>query len=223
MSNFLLVSTTNAQNEPDGVSPAMARAIADELGVALSIVAYDGPGQIADAATADQWDLANIAAEPARARFISFSPAYCEIQATYLVSPDSKINSLSEVDQPDHEIAVKERSAYDLWLTENLRHATLVRAPSLDESFDLFKDQKLDALAGLRPKLIEQQSLMPGSTLFDESFTSVQQSIGCQTGKPEAASYISQFVEQSIRNGLVARLIEHYGVAGRLSVARTAS
>lgn len=219
MSNFLLVSTTNNQNEPDGVSPAMARAIADDLGVSLTILAFDGPGQIADVATSDQWDLANIAAEPARARFISFSPAYCEIQATYLIPPDSTIASVADVDQADHQIAVKERSAYDLWLTENLRHATLVRAPSLDESFTLFKDKKLHALAGLRPKLVEQQALMPGSILFDESFTAVQQAIGCQVGKPEAASYIAQFVEQSVHTGRVAQLIERYDVKGRLSVA----
>lgn len=219
MSNFLLVNSTNDSGEPDGVSPAIARAIAAELNVQLNIVPYEGPGLIADSAHQNEWDIANIAAEPARAKVIAFSPAYCEIQATYLIPPESAIKTIADVDQAGHRIAVKERSAYDLWLTDNLKHATLLRAASLDDSFTLFKDQKLDALAGLRPKLIEQQTLMPSSTLFEESFTAVQQSIGCQQGKPEAAAFLTQFVEQSRTNGLIAELIDRYGVTGRLSVA----
>ena len=170
MSNFLLVNATDANSDPDGVSPAMARTMAERLGVPFKLIEYAGPGQIADAATTDAWDIANIAAEPERARVIQFSPAYCEIQASYLVPPQSGIHSIEEVDKPGIRIAVKERAAYDLWLTENLEHASLHRAESLDASFALFRDQQLDALAGLRPKLIEQQALMPGSVLFDDEF-----------------------------------------------------
>ena len=219
MSNFLLVNTTGTNGGPDGVSPAMAQAIAAELGVPFKFIAYDGPGLIADAATTDTWDIANIATEAERARVIHFSPAYCEIQACYLVPPHSSIQRMEEVDQHGVRIAVKERAAYDLWLTENLQHATLHRADSLDASFELFRDQQLDALAGLRPKLIEQQALMPGSRLFDESFTAVQQSIGCKPGNAEAAQFVQQFVENAKASGLVASLIERYGVTGKLSVA----
>ncbi|MFK7992671.1 MAG: transporter substrate-binding domain-containing protein [Granulosicoccus sp.] len=219
MSNFLLVSTSHGQEEPDGVSPAMARAIAEELGVGVQFVCYEGPGLVADAASKAEWDIANIAAEPARARVISFSPAYCEIQASYLVPPESSIKSFTDVDQPGVRIAVKERAAYDLWLTDNLKHADLHRASSLDASFELFRDENLDALAGLRPKLIEQQLLMPGSVLFDESFTAVQQSIGCLPGNPEATAYVKQFITRAKDSGLVASLIEKYGVSGKLTVA----
>ena len=219
MSNFLLISTTDAAGQPDGVSPAMARAMAQELNVPIDLICYDGPGLIADAATTDAWDIANIAAEPERARVIQFSPAYCEIQASYLVPPNSSIQRMEDVDKSGVRIAVKERAAYDLWLTENLKHATLHRAESLDASFELFRDQQLDALAGLRPKLIEQQALMPGSVLFDESFTAVQQSIGCKPGNKEAALFVQQFVETAKASGLVASLIDQYGVTGKLSVA----
>jgi len=219
MSNFLLVSSTNDSGEIDGVSPQMAAAIAAELGVELELIQYTGPGDVADAAQTNGWDIANIAAEAERARFITFSPAYCEIQATYLVPPGSPIKTLDDVDQPGVQIAVKERAAYDLWLSDNLKHATLHRAPSLDESFTLFRDEGMDVLAGLRPKLIEQQLLMPGSVLFDNSFTAVQQSIGCQTGKPLAAAYLKDFVHRSKQTGLVSTLIDQFGVQGRLSVA----
>lgn len=219
MSNFLLISTTSANGEPDGVSPAMARAIAKELGVDLELIPFNGPGDVADAALSDGWDIANIAAEAERARTITFSPAYCEIQATYLLPPESPIDNIVQVDAPGIRIAVKERSAYDLWLSDNLRFATLVRAASLDDSFVRFKNEGLDVLAGLRPKLTEQQALMPGSTLFDDSFTAVQQSIGCKLGNDAVADYLQDFVQRSKDNGFIASLIEHYEVNGRLSVA----
>jgi polar amino acid transport system substrate-binding protein len=219
MGNVLLVSEIRANGDINGVSPQMAAVIAAELGVELQLIQYKGPGEVADAAQTNGWDIANIAAEAERARFISFSPAYCEIQATYLVPPGSAIKTLEDVDQPGVRIAVKERAAYDLWLKENLQHATLLRAPSLDDSFTLFQDEGLEVLAGLRPKLLEQQSLMPGSVLFDKSFTAVQQSVGCQIGKPLATAYLHDFVNRSKQTGLVASLIDQFGVQGRLSVA----
>ena len=184
LSNFLLVGGENADGEPVGVSPGVGRAIARELGVPVEFVTFPGPGEAADAATEDVWDIVNIAAERERAKSIAFSPAYCEIQATCLLPASSPVTAFGELDADGTRIAVKERSAYDLWLTENLHHATLVRAPSIDASFERFVGEGLDALAGLRPKLLEQREALPGSTLLEESFTAVQQSIGCRLDRP---------------------------------------
>lgn len=219
MSNFLLVTGRTENGDPDGVSPDMARAIAGELGVDVKLVPFPRPGELADAAADDVWDIGNIAAEPERARVITFSPAYCEIQATYMLPPDSPIQSVADVDAAGHRIAVSARSAYDLWLTDNLRHAKLVRANGLDESFELFVSDKLDALAGLRPKLIEDQQKLSGSRILDDSFTAVQQSIGCRPGRDKAAAFLKDFVERSKHNGFIASLIGKHGVEGRLSVA----
>ena len=128
MSNFLLVTGKTDTGDPDGVSPDMARAIAANLGVACQLIPYPRPGPLADALAEDAWDIGNIAAEPERAKTITFSPPYCEIQATYLLPPGSPMRSIAEVDSPGNRIAVASRSAYDLWLKENLQHAELVRA-----------------------------------------------------------------------------------------------
>ena len=218
MSNFLLVTGGTAGGEPEGVSPDIARAVADALGVPLELVPFDGPGDVADAAGSDVWDIANIAAEPERAKHIDFSPAYCEIQATCLLPAGSPYGSFAELDEPGIRIAVKARSAYDLWLTEHLRHATLVREPSIDDSYERFVADGLEALAGLRPKLVDQHATLPGSVLLDESFTAVQQSIGCRAGRPAAAAFLRAFVERAIASGTVRSLIEKHGVEGRLSV-----
>ena len=96
----------------------------------------------------------NVGAEPARAESIAFTAAYCEIEATYLVPPGSTLNTVDEVDQPGRRIASAARSAYDLWLERNIEHAELVQVTGLDASFEVFVEQGLDALAGLRPRLI---------------------------------------------------------------------
>ncbi len=126
LSNFLLVSGRSPAGEPEGVAPDMARAIADHLGVPVAYVTFPRPGELADAAGKGIWDIGLIAAEPARAEVIAFSPAYAEIEATYLVPAGSPIASIAEVDRPGVRIAVAARAAYDLWLSRHLEHAQLV-------------------------------------------------------------------------------------------------
>ncbi|MEE9333018.1 MAG: transporter substrate-binding domain-containing protein [Granulosicoccaceae bacterium] len=219
MSNFLLVTDKAADGQPIGVSPDIAHELAAMLGVESQLISYPGPGELADAIATGAWDIGNIAAEAERAKTIQFSIPYCEIQATYLLPAGTAINAITEVDSPGNRIVVKQRSAYDLWLSENLKHATIVRTDSVDSAFDLFVNERLEVLAGLRPKLIEQQTQLKHSRLFDESFTAIQQSIGCARGMPEAAQFLNEQIEQWIADGFIQSLIDKHGVSGKLSVA----
>ena len=218
LSNFLLVSGRSAAGEPEGVAPDMARAIAERLGVPVAYVTYARPGELADAAGQSVGDVGLIAAEPARAETIAFSPAYAEIEATYLVPAGSPIRSIEEVDRPGVRIAIAARSAYDLWLSRYLRHAELVRAGSLDASFEQFVADGLDALAGLRPRLLQDVEKLPGARILNGRFTAVQQAIGTAKANEAGAAFLYDFVEEAKASGLVARLIERHGVRG-LSVA----
>ena len=219
MSNFLLVTDKAEDGLPIGVSPDIAHELASLLGVDAQLISYPGPGEVADGIASDAWDIGNIAAEAERAKTIQFSIPYCEIQATYLLPAGSAIKAIAEVDSPGNRIVVKQRSAYDLWLTENLNQATLVRTDSVDSAFKLFVSEGLEVMAGLRPKLIEQQAQLEGSTLLDESFTAVQQSIGCAYGKAEAIQFLNEQIKQWIDNGFIQSLIDKHGVSGKLSVA----
>ena len=219
LGNFLLVTGRKDNGDPEGVSPAMAREIANRLGVALQYVGFESPGALADEAMSDVWDIGLIGAEPARAENIDFTAAYVEIEATYLVPAGSPLKTIADVDQKGVRIAVAARSAYDLWLERNIQRAELVRASGLDGSFNLFVNDKLDALAGLRPRLLSDVEELPGAVLLDGQFTAVQQAIGTPKGRRAAANFLSAFVEEAKRNGLVAGLIERHGVEGRLSVA----
>lgn len=221
LSNFLLVTGRDEHGSPIGVAPDMARAVADRLGVPLRLVPYPRPGILADASGTDAWDIGLIGAEPQRAETIAFTAAYAEIEATYLVPEGSSIASLAEVDRAGLRIASTARAAYDLWLERNIRNATVVRAQSIDGAFDLFRDQRLDALAGLRPRLIKDQAALPGSRILDGSFMTVQQAIGTAKANAKAAAFLRDFVEEAKRTGLVADLIAKHGVKG-LSVAPAA-
>lgn len=215
LSNFLLVSGRNTQGVPYGVSPGIAAALADALNVEVELIPFKNPGEVADAANDDVWDIGNIGAEKARAAVIEFSSAYAEIPCTLLVPVGSSISSFAEADQPGVRIAVKDRAAYALWLTENLRHATLVTAPSIDASYDVFVEQGLDALAGLRPRLMMDAQRLEGSTVVDGQFRSVQQAIGVPKGRAsEAADYVERFVTHARESGLVAALIDQFDVEG---------
>ncbi len=218
MSNFLLVTGKTASGDPDGVAPDMAAEIARRLGVPVRYVQFERPSKLADAAGSNAWDIGLIGAEPARAEKITFTPAYCEIEATYLVQPGSPAQTVADVDRPGVRITVRRGAAYDLWLTANLKHATLLRSDSADGPFDQFVAEKLDAYASLRPQLLDDVKKLPGSRIIAGNFTTIQQAIGTEKKNTAGAAFLREFVAEAKKSGLVGRLIEKHHVAG-LSVA----
>jgi polar amino acid transport system substrate-binding protein len=218
LSNFLLVTGRSANGDPEGVSPDMARAIADRLGVPVRYVSFKSPGELADQAGNNVWDIGNIGAEPQRAEKIAFTAAYCEIEATYMVPAGSPIMAIADVDKKGVRIAVSARSAYGLWLENNIKNATLVQVAGLDAAFNKFVDDKLDVLAGLRPGLLKDIEKLPSARILDGKFSAVQQAVGTARANSAGAKFLSDFVEEAKRSGLVARLIEKHKVKG-LSVA----
>jgi polar amino acid transport system substrate-binding protein len=218
MSNFLLVTGKAPNGDPAGVSPDMAAEVAKRLGVPLQLIPFPSPGQLADAVDDDVWDIGNIGAEPQRAEKIAFTAAYCEIEATYLVPAASPIQSIEDVDKPGVRISVTGRSAYGLWLENNIKQAELVRTDTLDASFDRFVADKLDVLAGLKPRLLTDVEKLPGARILDGKFSAVQQAIGTPRKNAVAAQWLADFVEEAKASGLVQSFIDKHNVKG-LSVA----
>jgi polar amino acid transport system substrate-binding protein len=219
MGNFLLVTGKAPNGDPTGVSPDMALAIGARLGVPVKFIPYARPGEIADDAEKGKWDIGNIGAEPQRAAVISFTAAYAEIEATYLVPAGSPIKSVAEVDQPGKKLAVTARSAYGLWLENNYKKGALVQFDNAADAFKAFDAGGFDAYAGLRPGLIDEQAKRPGSRILDGQFTAVQQAVGTPKKNAAAFEFLKAFVEEAKAKGLVASFIERQGTVGRLSVA----
>ena len=211
--NFLLV-----QKNPDGSIRGIVADLAAELGkrigAPVEFIHYPGAGQLADSAASGAWDVAFLGAEPQRAKEIQFTSAYLEIPATYLVPAGSSLRRLEDVDRKGVRIAVASKAAYDLYLSRNIKHAELVRAEGgIQGSYDLFVREKLDALAGLKARLLSDVETLPGSRLLEGQFTSVQQAVGTPKGHGGSDS-LHKFVADIKSSGLVARTIEKHGIRG---------
>lgn len=218
LGNFLLTAKDPKTGAFTGVAVDLGHEIGRRLGVPVEITGYPSPGALADAVTAGAWDVGFLGAEPQRAQQIAFTAAYVEIEATYLVPPGSPIKAIADVDRKGIRIALSGKSAYDLYLTRHLKHAELVRETGADNVFKRFVEDKLDALAGLRPRLVKDEANLPGSRILDGRFTAVQQAIGTPKARVAGAQYLCEFVEDVKASGLVAKLIEKNNVRG-LTVA----
>ena len=212
--NFLLVNKDRAS----GIAVDLGREIGRRLGVPVELVTYETAGKLADGVKTGAWDVAFLGAEPQRANEIAFTAAYLEIPATYLVPAGSRIRAIEEVDREGVRIAVAQKSAYDLYLSRNLKHAQLVRAEGIQGSYDLFIAQKLEVLSGLKPRLVTDAEKLPGSRVLDGQFTAVQQAIGTPKSREAGAKYLREFAEEAKTSGLVAEAIARHGVRG-VSVA----
>jgi len=212
--NFLLVNKDRAS----GIAVDLGREIGRRLGVPVELVTYETAGKLADGVKTGAWDVAFLGAEPQRANEIAFTAAYLEIPATYLVPAGSRIRAIEEVDREGVRIAVAQKSAYDLYLSRNLKHAQLLRAEGIQGSYDLFIAQKLEVLSGLKPRLVTDAEKLPGSRVLDGQFTAVQQAIGTPKGREAGARFLREFAEDAKASGLVAEAIARHGVRG-VSVA----
>src|SRR6267378_988351 len=165
--NFLLVTPGSSASDPRGVAPDMARELGRRVGVPVEFIRFDSAGKLGDGVKTGAWDVAFLGAEPQRANEIAFTAAYLEIPSTYLVPAGSPIRSIAEVDRDGVRIAVSEKSAYELYLSRNIKHAKLILTQGIDASFNLFVSQKLEALAGLKPRLLMDVEKLPGARLLD--------------------------------------------------------
>jgi len=216
----VLLTGKDSSGEPRGVAVDLARELGRRLDVPIQIVPFDSAGALADAVTRGAWGVGFLGAEPQRANVIDFTAAYVEIESTYLVPPGSSLRSVADVDRDGVRIAVSEKSAYDLYLSRSLQHARLERASGVEGAFARLVDEKLEALAGLRPVLLTYVEKLPGSRVLDDQFTTVQQAVGTPKGRDAGAAYLRSFVEDVKATGLVAQLIEKNGVRGLTLAAK---
>ena len=218
MSNFLLVSKDSTFSKPEGLSPEIGKLLARELGINYEFVTFKNPGLLADAIDYDKWDVGNFAYEKKRAEIIDFSNPYVNIDANFLLRKNSEINQNHDVDNKNNKIAVVNRSAYDLWLSDNYKKAKIIRTKTIIETHNLFYNQDVNILAGLKPKLLEELKNNNEFKLIDEPFTFIKQSIGIKKGKPKAIDFINNFVSKKIKDGTIKSLLEKYELVDKLSI-----
>ena len=213
-----LLTTLGPNGEQGGVAVEFARELARRLDVPLEIIAFKSAGALADSVRTGEWDISVLGDEPQRAKEIAFASPLTEIDATYLVPAGSTLRNVAEVDRSGIRIASPAKSAFDLYLARTIQHAKLVQIEGITAAKEHFVREKLEALAGLRPSLLEIAPTLPGTRILDGNFTVVRHTVGTPRGRDAAAAYLRDLVEDVKAAGLVAKWIEKSGVKG-LSVA----
>lgn len=220
MSNFLLINGKDAAGLPDGVSPDIGKRLARELKLNYELVQYAKPGLLADAVNDDKWDIGNIACEKERAKSIDFTNSYVNIDANFIFRKKDSFKTNDDVNTSGTKVAVLERSAYDLWLTENFLNINLIRVNTIEESHKLFRENKVNVLAGLKPKLIEEVEANDEFEMITIPFTFIKQSIGIKKGNPEVLYFLNNFISDLIKEGFVESLLKKHSVQNKLSVPK---
>lgn len=204
-----------------GVAVDLARELARRVEIPLELIAFESAGKMFDALKTAAWDAAFLAVDPERAGQISFTPPYVEIEGTYLVPGGSPFQAIDDVDRAGVRVGVSAKSAYDLYLSRSLKHAQLVHAPDPNAAFELIVAGKVDVVAGVRQHLIANAPRLPGSRVLEGRFMAIGQALGIPIGRPAAARYLREFIEDVKSSGFVARALEKAGITG-VSVAAPA-
>ena len=216
--NFILATRDKATGESRGVAVDLANDLARRLGVPVEIVAYDSVAAMGDAAPSGAWDIAFLGSDPAREKIMSFTAAYVELDATYLVPAASPLKNASEVDRAGLRITAPARANYELYLQRNLKQAKLLSVANNDAALELMAAGKADALAGLTQGLLNMSGKLSGSRIVEGRFMAVQQSIAVPKGRDAGLAYLRSVVEDAKSSGLVARAVQKTGAKG-VSVA----
>jgi polar amino acid transport system substrate-binding protein len=209
-----VLASRDVNGDPCGIAVDLAAELARRVGAPFELVPYEAAGRMADGAQADAWDVAFLAADPDRADHITFTEPYLEIDTTYLVPAASALRTPADVDRQGVRVAISDKSAYDLFLTRNLKHARLVRAPGPGPSVELFFADELDALAGIRPMLLEVERTRPGTRVLEGRFTVVRQAIGVPRARNAASNDLNAFVEDIRRSGFLEKTIRKNRILG---------
>ncbi len=202
LGNMVLAQKDPATGQPKGITPDLARELGRRLGVPVELVAFDAAGKVFEAVKTGALDVLFLAIEPVRANEIVFTAPYVIIEGVYMVPKDSNLKTVADVDREGVRIGVSKNSAYDLYLTRTLKHATLVRS---DDGVGLFIKEKLDAAGGVKQPLVKFAGTNPNVKIMDGRFMEIRQAMGTPKGRGEAgARYLRAFVEEMKASGFVA-------------------
>ncbi|WP_322069495.1 ABC transporter substrate-binding protein [Paraburkholderia bannensis] len=215
LGNPILANRDSATGEPFGVSVDLARDFAAYLGLPLELVVFDAAGKSVEAVSDERADFGFFAVDPKRGETIAFTAPYVLIEGFYLVREDSPVRTNADVDTANHRVAVGKGSAYDLFLTRELKAAQIVRAPTSPAVVQTFIQQGLEVAAGVKQQLQADASKLGGLRLLDQRFMVIRQAMGVARSRGEqAAALLADFVEQKKASGFVGDALARHGIEG---------
>jgi polar amino acid transport system substrate-binding protein len=129
----------------------------------------------------------------------------------------SPLATVGDVDSEGVRIGVNRGSAYDLFLSRTLQHATLVRGA---EGTAEFLTRNLEATAGIREAMTEFVTTHSGYRLIEERFMQIRQAVGtAKTKSPETTRFLHGLVEELKATGFVADALRRSGQSAAVAPA----
>ena len=215
LGNPILAHRNEQTGEAGGISVDLAREFARRLGAEIELRVVDAAGKSVQVVVAEEADIGFFAIDPVRGADIAFTAAYVLIEGFYLVREDSPVRSNADVDREGVRVAVGKGSAYDLFLTRELKQAQIVRAATSPTVVKTFLEQELDVAAGVKQQLEFDAAQHAGLRLLDERFMVIQQAMGVPKTRGEAAADVLRaFVEEMKASGFVAEAMRRHGIEG---------
>jgi polar amino acid transport system substrate-binding protein len=207
LGNPVLAQGTSA--EPAGVTVDITHEIAARLGVQAEFLCFPAARGSFEAMMTGQADICFLAIEPARAAEVAFTAPYVLIEGVFAVPGQSRLTSPAEVDSEGVRIWVRHGSAYDLFLSRTLRHATVLRGAEGPEEF---LARNLEAVAGIREPMTEFVRTHPGVRLIERRFMEIRQAVGtAKTKRQETTRFLHDLVEELKATGFVADSLRRSG------------
>jgi polar amino acid transport system substrate-binding protein len=213
--NPILANKDASTGQVNGVSVDLARNLAQRIDVSVELVVVDAAGKSVDAVTRELADIGFFAIDPVRGAEIAFTAPYVLIEGCYLVRSDSPIQGNDAVDQSGMRVAVGNASAYDLYLTRELKRATIERAPTSPAVVDYFIEHNLDVAAGVRQQLEADARRIGGLRLLPERFMVIRQAMGLPKSRGAAAAdFVRAYIEEMKQSGFVHQALARHRVEG---------
>ena len=203
-----------ANGLPQGVSVDLAVEAARRLGLAIELMTFTSAGNVVEAVKTRQVDMAFVAIDPVRAADMEYTAPYVVIEGAYLARNDSALRSNDEVDRAGHRVVVGRGSAYDLFLTRQVKAATLVRSPTSPAVVDMFLAQNLEVAAGVRQQLEADAKRLGNLRLLPGRFMVIEQAMGVPKGRTAAQAWLSRYIEEMKASGYVAAALKRHGIEG---------
>ena len=212
--NPVIASKHRETGELSGTAFMLGRALAADAGVGFAPIEYTTIARLMDDAKTGAWDVAVLAIDPARRAVIDYAPPYVVVDITYLVRPGSPIASVAEADRPGVRVTAARGAATALMLQRTLKNAQLTPADSEPAAFELIREGKADAYAQNRFMLLGLADRLPGARVLDDRLDVVQLALALPKGRPTALAYVTTWMAQARRSGLVQRAIDAAGLRG---------
>lgn len=199
---------------PRGVSVDLSNELGRRLGVPVELVTFTSAGKVVEAVRDAQVDIAFVAIDPVRGADMLQTPPYVIIEGAYLVRNDSQIRRNEDVDQAANRVVVGNGSAYDLYLSRELKAAKLVKAPTSPAVTDVMVAQNIEVAAGVKQQLEADAKRVSGVRLLPGRFMVINQAMGLPKGREAGARYLTAFIEEMKASGFVAQALARHGIEG---------